>query len=112
MRYVWGAVGVSMVFVVIVWIFSIITLFQRKDAAPRETNNPLSGIQQQYQDLKQNSPSLKDYANQPLSSGTEGVSDSGSSNFTNPDQNQNSDGSQDPTQSSQYSSIQSGTIGQ
>lgn len=56
MRYVWASVLVSMIFIIIIWIFSMLTLFN-KDSSQ---NPDLTPIKDQLQNFKKEAPSLKD----------------------------------------------------
>jgi len=71
LRYVWGCVAVSMVVVFAVWIFSITAMFRKNN--PTETTLDTTAIQEQLQNIKEQSNSLKDYTNQPLTIDKEGV---------------------------------------
>ena len=61
LRYVWGSVIISMFFIVIIWLLSIMTLFDKESF---EKNSPdLSPIKEQLQDFKKSTPSIQDIQN-------------------------------------------------
>ena len=72
MRYVWICVATCMLVVFAIWIFSITMTF-KKNVSP-EKSIDTTELQQQLQNIKDQSSSLKDYVNQPLNIGDEGVS--------------------------------------
>lgn len=62
MQYVWGAVFISMVFIFIIWLFSIKTLIQSKNPEP---DTKFEELTTKIQDIKEKNPSN----NQPASEG-------------------------------------------
>ena len=89
MRYVWISVSISMLIIVAIWIFSIGLMFKKDKTKTDQVTDPATDIAKQLQDIKQQAPSLQDYANQPLNvSGNEGVNsavnNADSSNFQYP----------------------------
>ena len=65
MRYVLGCVAVSRFVIFIVWIFSIISMFTNKQYVPSD-NSSVADIQKQFQDLKEQAPSLKSLGDQSI----------------------------------------------
>ena len=74
LRYVWGAVAISMFFIVGIWIFSMGFLFQGDSIISNPESSTIPDIVQQLQDLKQQAPSIKDFSDQPLVNSDEGIS--------------------------------------
>ena len=72
MRYVWGCVAVSMFVIFIVWIFSIVSMFTNNQVAPLDNSN-VADIQKQFQDLKEQTPSLKSLSDQSVDALNEGA---------------------------------------
>jgi len=58
LKYVWGAVAISMFFVVAIWILSVKISLQKNQDQPQ--TQPLPDIGQQLQDIKNSAPSLSD----------------------------------------------------
>lgn len=77
MRYVWICVTASMLVVFAIWIFSITMTFKKN--VPPEKSIDTTELQQQLQDIKEQTSSLKDYASHPLTLDEEGVSSGSSS---------------------------------
>jgi hypothetical protein len=109
-RYVWGCVAASMFIVLIIWIFSIASMFKAgKNNLSQETNSNITDIKQQLQELQGGASSLKNISSQSLNAGTEGVGSTdqqGADNFQYP-----ATGSSDSTdsavpQSNTYSNLQ------
>jgi hypothetical protein len=71
LRYVWTCVALSMVVIVAVWIFSVASMFaeEKKSDNQTPTNPDVQSLGQQLQDLKIQTPSLKDLGSQPLDAG-------------------------------------------
>lgn len=83
LRYVWGAVSISMLFILAIWIFSMGSLFQGKKDDLNQEDSSIPNITQQLQDLKQQAPSIKDFQDQSLAS--EGINGaSGGTEFDYP----------------------------
>ena len=57
MRYVWGSVAVSMIFIIIIWIFSILTMFNNSSSQSQSPD--LSPIKDQLQNFKNDVPSIQ-----------------------------------------------------
>ncbi|MCX6765422.1 MAG: hypothetical protein NT136_00385 [Candidatus Moranbacteria bacterium] len=57
MRYVLGGVVIVMVFIIIIWIFSLQESF--KNAMPEEKNS--SGLQSDWNNVREELPSLQDF---------------------------------------------------
>lgn len=57
MRYVWGAVGISMFFVLLVWVFSLKEAF----TSVKSENSGADTLKTERNNLKANAPSLKDF---------------------------------------------------
>jgi hypothetical protein len=67
MRWVWGCVAVSMAIVFAIWIFYLTTLFKNSPAQPAETtDSSIEDLKQQFQDIKEQTTSLKTLDSQPL----------------------------------------------
>ncbi|MFH0969796.1 MAG: hypothetical protein V1804_04775 [Patescibacteria group bacterium] len=49
LRYVWGSVAISMIFIIIIWVFSFSESFKKKEAT---SGADISGIKQSMEDLK------------------------------------------------------------
>jgi Tfp pilus assembly protein PilO len=60
MRYVWVAVAITMLFVFIIWIFSLQETF--KSSQPEESS--VSDLKEKFQSQKQEMPSLDDFMKQ------------------------------------------------
>jgi len=73
MRYVWGSVAISMFIILIIWIVSINAMLQRQEKSPKQNDTGEGDITKQIQNLKQQAPSLKDFSDQQISAGVEGV---------------------------------------
>ena len=63
-RYVWGAVTISMLFVFIIWIFSIRVSFQKNQTT--ETNQATEELEAKLKNLKEAAPSLKNLTGEGL----------------------------------------------
>ncbi len=72
MRWVWGCVGVSMFFILLLWLLSVASLFKSKEYQ-RQTSDSAEDLKRQIQDLKQQAPSLKDFTDQTLQVRNEGI---------------------------------------
>jgi predicted PurR-regulated permease PerM len=85
LRYVWGAVAVSMIFIIIIWIFSMMTIFGGNSA---QSQNPdISPIKDQLQNFKNEVPSIKNISGDSLNA-TQNNSTEGQTT-TNQDNSQN-----------------------
>jgi hypothetical protein len=73
MRYVWGSVVISMIFIVIIWIFSVKEAFKSTQSAGE--NGSLSEIKKQLDAQKENMPSLDNLLSQPPDSGSQSITD-------------------------------------
>jgi len=94
--YVWVCVAISMFVVLILWFFSIASMFaEDKNNSSEKTAKIVPEIEQQLQTLKEQAPSLKDLNDQSLTAGSE--------NTATAPQN---------TAGSQYSTGNSGTSGE
>lgn len=62
MQYVWGAVAISMLFIFIVWLFSIKTLIQSKNP---QTDSKFEELTTKIQEIKEKKPSI----NEPVPEG-------------------------------------------
>jgi hypothetical protein len=62
-RYVWGAVAVSMVVIFTVWIFSLKASF--RSATLESQQNPVPGIREQIEEQTKNLPSIGDFSEVP-----------------------------------------------
>ncbi|MDD5397055.1 MAG: hypothetical protein PHW24_03270 [Candidatus Moranbacteria bacterium] len=72
MRWVWGSVTFCMLIIFAIWIFSISAMFRNQKNVTEQASDG-SGIAQQLKDLQSQTPSLKDYAQQALPAGNEGI---------------------------------------
>jgi hypothetical protein len=63
MRYVWGAVGISMILVVGIWIFSIKEAF--KSTQTEGESGSFTELKNQFNAQKENMPSFDNLMNQP-----------------------------------------------
>lgn len=72
MRYVWGCVALSMLVVMIIWGFSVASLFKSKDIDPNAPDS-VANLKKQLQTVSEQTPSLKNFSEQPLTVGNEGV---------------------------------------
>lgn len=70
-RYVWGCVTISMLFILAIWIFSMGSLFQNGNID--EENESVANITEQLKDLKKDAPSLKDLSNEKITTNQEGI---------------------------------------
>jgi hypothetical protein len=66
LRWVWGAVAVSMFFVLAIWIFSIGSLFKGEKNSTDSKSSDASDITEKLRDLKQQAPSIKDFSDTSL----------------------------------------------
>ena len=110
MRYVWGCVAISMFVIFIVWIFSIISMFTNKQYAPSDNSN-VADIQKQFQDLKEQAPSLKSLGDQSIDAINGGATTSqeiGASNSLDSIQN---NGALEIPQSDSYSKLPNASTG-
>ena len=73
MRYVWGCVAVSMFIIFIVWIFSIVSMFTNKQAAPTDNSSGFADTQKQIQDLEEQASTLKNLDAQSIGAINEGA---------------------------------------
>lgn len=73
MRYVWGSVAISMLFVVAIWLFSMGNLFQGDKEKESAGADASTNITEQLKNLKQQAPSLKDLSDKSLSVENEGI---------------------------------------
>lgn len=62
MRWVWGSVAICMVIIFAIWIFSISAMFRKENSSQQPLDT--TAIEEQLQNIKEQSASLKDYANQ------------------------------------------------
>jgi cytoskeletal protein RodZ len=110
MRYVWISVTVCMVIIFAIWIFSITAMFQAQKNTPAQDGSGASSITNQLHDLKTQAPSLKNYADQSLPVGNEGVTApaQGNSDFQYPASATNSEA----PQASSYSDLPATTPAQ
>jgi hypothetical protein len=73
-RYVWMCVAVSMFIILILWFFSIASMFAEEKNNPDQQNTGIvPDMQQQLQTIKEQAPSLQDISNQPLTVDGEGT---------------------------------------
>lgn len=101
LRWVWGAVAVSMFFILAIWIFSINSLFKEENTPNQEASKAVD-ITQQLQTLKAQAPSIKDLTDQSKSIGSEGIADTkDETNFQYPAVDRNTSS----PQASAYSSL-------
>jgi hypothetical protein len=106
MRYVWGCVAVSMLIIFVVWIFSIVSMFSGKEnRATSKDNSDVADLQKQFQDIKEQAPSLKALGEQSFTAGAE---DNTTKQNTNTYQNQTDSSSEIP-QSETYSKLPAAT---
>lgn len=56
LRYVWGAVGISMVLIFTIWLFSVSTSFKQVSDDNNATEDSLDELKQQVGELKKNYP--------------------------------------------------------
>lgn len=56
LRYVWGAVAFSMLFILLIWIFSLNIFFKKNLANPNSNNAVIDTLQEQMGDLKNKFP--------------------------------------------------------
>lgn len=72
MRWVWGAVGISMFFIFIVWLFSLQALFAQNNELEQTDNSQLNEM---FSKVKETAPSLKDIplSGQGIGASSEGV---------------------------------------
>ena len=63
LRYVWGSVAISMLFIVAIWIFSITLLFQSDKNANSDTSST-TNISEQLQSIKDQAPSINSITGQ------------------------------------------------
>lgn len=76
-RYVWGCVALSMLLIMIIWFFSIASLFSSDSSQVGEDS--VANLKNQLQNINQQAPSLEDFTQKPLTVGNEGVSPAGNS---------------------------------
>ena len=66
-RYVWGCVAISMFIVLILWIFSIASMFaEEKNSSSQTATEIIPSMGEQLQTLKEQAPSLKNLNDQSL----------------------------------------------
>ena len=71
-KYVWICVVISMFVVLILWFFSIASMFaEEKNNSSQTTTEIIPGIDEQLQTLQEQAPSLKDLNDQSLTVGDE-----------------------------------------
>ena len=70
LRWVWGAVSVSMFFILGIWFFSMGSLFQGEKSDSNQKASTIPNISQQLKDIKEQAPSIKDF-NEGISAETE-----------------------------------------
>lgn len=58
LRYVWLGVIVSMIFIVIIWIFSLQETFRNSAPKPEES----ASLKSQWESAKENMPSIEEFA--------------------------------------------------
>jgi len=105
MKYVWICVAVSMFVILVLWFFSIASMFaEEKNSDSQATTESAPSIDEQLQTIKDQAPSLQDFNNQSLTVGNENTATA--NQITNDTQN-SADGIHTPTepQSSTYSSL-------
>ena len=86
-RWVWLSVGICMIFIIIIWIFSTITMFN--DGSTQNKGLDVSPIKDQLQNLKSNVPSvpsIQDISG-PVSDTTQTDSNQGGGQQTNDNSN-------------------------
>lgn len=79
-KYAWMSVAICMGFIFIIWVFSIITMFQGKDTG-NSSSNSMSDLQEKIGNLPKNSISEIDNAIVPDNQNSEGL------NYTDPQDN-------------------------
>ena len=92
LRYVWLCVSLSMLLIVIIWIFSIASLFkQEKNTASSDSSGSVTDLKNQLQNTAQQAPSIQNYTGQQqLTVDDEGVTtyNQNSNDFQYPASNQ------------------------
>lgn len=76
LRYVWGSVFATMILVLAIWFFSISIMLNKNNSSTNTENSSLGDLKQQLQSINQShpqTPSLGDYADQPLNIDNSGV---------------------------------------
>lgn len=68
MRYVWGSVFLSMLFIICIWIFSIVVMFKGDDDSIEITNDGNKEVLEKIEEIKKGASLLKE--------GTENISKS------------------------------------
>lgn len=82
MRWVWGCVTASMLLILIIWGFAISSLFKENTAATEEEAGQPS-INEQIKNIKNQAPSISDYAPKENSASINNISQEGVSSTTN-----------------------------
>lgn len=73
LRWVWGAVAISMFFILAIWLFSVGSLFQGEKTISNEKKSDTTSVTDQLRTLKQKTPSIKDFTDQSLNTDGEGI---------------------------------------
>ena len=82
LRYVWGCVAISMFFIVLIWVLSLTSLFQKNSNI--DDKDSVTDLKNQLQNINKQAPSLKDFSQTPLTVESEGVQTSTDSEFEYP----------------------------
>jgi type II secretory pathway pseudopilin PulG len=80
MKWVWGCVIVSMALILILWVFSIASMFaeNKNSSGQQEANSDVQDLKQQLQGMQSQVSSIKDLGNQMPS--TENAAENNSQN--------------------------------
>ena len=74
LRYVWGAMAVSMFFILILWIFSVRDIFRNMNTQVDSSESCLTDIKKGFEEQGQNSaPSIKEIMGQASQRIEEGI---------------------------------------
>lgn len=85
-RYVWASVAVSMVFIIVIWFFSIQA---RVSSTAEQDSKATDDLQSQLNKIKDATPSINDLMGTPINP-SEGVNSDNSNTVPSQDQNANS----------------------
>lgn len=63
-RYVWGAVAICMLFILVLWIISVKDIFNNMNIRPESSGSCLTDIKKGFEEQGQNTPSIKEIMGQ------------------------------------------------
>ena len=72
-RYVWGTVAICMLFILVLWIFSVKDIFNSMNIQSESSGSCLTDIKKGFEDQGQETPSIKEIMDQASQRMEEGM---------------------------------------